>query len=141
MSRTCTSPCAISALSCSFERFSMRCFAASTIWPTVFFGTNMADSFLRRTPRPGPAILLPVAPLSHGRASGSERPARRRRPLGPPAPGAPSPGSSRLVAEDGLDLEELLEPVLAPLPSVPRLLVTPERSGQVTGSPVDADLT
>src|SRR5262245_48436823 len=66
-----------------------------------------------------------------------------RRPRPPRAAGAvyPVAGSGRLVAEDGLDLEELLEPVLAPLPSVARLLVAPEGSGEVTGSPVDADLT
>src|SRR6185295_13332873 len=59
MSSTWTSPRAISALSCSLLRFSMRCFAASTIWPTVFFGTNMADSFLRRPIGPVPRHLTP----------------------------------------------------------------------------------
>src|SRR5262245_22316842 len=47
MSTTWTSPRATSASSCSTDRFSMRVFASSTIWPTVFLGFHMAISSVR----------------------------------------------------------------------------------------------
>src|SRR5262245_32261245 len=47
MSTTWTSPRAISASRSSTERFSMRVFASSTIWPMVFLGFHMAISSVR----------------------------------------------------------------------------------------------
>src|SRR6516165_9293398 len=51
MSTTWTSPRAISASTCSTDRFSIRVFASSTICPTVFFGFHMWGSSVpyRRT--------------------------------------------------------------------------------------------
>src|SRR5262249_50533972 len=54
MSTTWTSPRAISASTCSTDRFSIRVFASATIWPTVFFGFHvvvmgMSSGLDRRT--------------------------------------------------------------------------------------------
>src|SRR5262245_28191147 len=51
MSTTWTSPRAISASSCATDRFSIRVFASSTIWPMVFLGFHVVMGYSSRLDR------------------------------------------------------------------------------------------
>src|SRR6266508_5018107 len=85
MSRTWTSPRAISASTCSIVRFSIRVLASSTICPTVFLGFHIcAPSVLRRTDveighragrREAPDVLARALGQAIGRALESPKPA------------------------------------------------------------------
>src|SRR5438093_10580151 len=86
MSRTWTSPRAISASTCSIDRFSIRVFASSTICPTVFLGFHIcAPSVMNRRTiaeirqragrREAPDVLARALGQAIGRALESPEPA------------------------------------------------------------------